>query len=96
MTPRKKPALDIDAIEVEATGQPFVFKFAGKQFIVPNVVDFRIAPKLRAGDWGGAVEMIVGPVQWQAIVDSGEVLSLERAMAIVNGFTAHVGASAGK
>lgn len=93
---RKKPAFDLDAIEVEATGEPFRFTLGGTEYTIPTLVDFRVTAFLSENDWANAIRVLVGPEQWQKILDGTEPLTLERCIAIIEQWTTHIGISAGK
>lgn len=94
--PEPREAFDADALEIEATGEPFVFTLGGKNYTMPAVMDFRVASYLRDGDFGGAVELLVGPDQWQAILKGAGVLTMERAIGIWTAYAAHLGTTPGK
>lgn len=96
MPARKKTPFDLDAIEVEAVGEPFRFTLGGTEYTVPIVVDFRVSAYLADNDWGNAIRVMVGPEQWSQINAGTEPLTLERSMAIVEQFTKHIGTTAGK
>lgn len=96
MTPEPKPIFDLDALEVEATNEPFVFTFGGKQYVVPAIIDLRITAALQRGDYASAVRALVGEDQWASIVASDAVLDTARADLLIRAFAEHCGTSPGK
>lgn len=96
MAPKPKPVFDLDALEVEASGEPFVFTFDGKQYIVPAILDLRVTDALSRGNYSAAVRCLVGEQQWASIVESDAVLDTARADLLIRAFGEHIGATRGK
>ena len=97
--------LDLTALEVEQNNTPFGFKWGDEEFTIDaGGLDLRVAGLLRRGDWGAAVEMLMGDEEWARLLDVKAVdadgkrlpFQLEHAIALVNGYSAHLGTTVGK
>lgn len=83
--------LDLDALVNEAKGVPFQFKFGGDVYDLGSHMDVRAATLMAKGEVDGAMRILMGDEQWQRMMDSPQLLTVEAFIAIFNGFAAHSG-----
>jgi hypothetical protein len=88
--------IDLDAIQNEADDKPFEFTFGGEQYELPPRMDMRVVAVLTKGQVGEALEMLLGPEQWQRMLHADAVLDERRLSALLAAYTEHTGMSVGE
>lgn len=95
---------DLGALELEQNLAPFDFVFdeAGDVFTIDaKGIDMRVSRALARGDFDGALALLLGAEEWERLLDlrasrGGGPFQLEHAIALVNGYAAHLGTTVGK
>lgn len=87
---------NLDAVEVEASGKPFVFTFGGEKYTIDAPPDVQGAAMLERGEVSAAMERLLGEEQWARIIASDEVLDGNRFAALFEAMGDHFGVDAGK
>lgn len=87
---------DLDALHVEATRKPFRFKFGGEQFEMPGIIDIRALALLDVGNLHGFLSTVLGPDQWERLINVKAVLGPEHFEDLLGRYMGHLGLDLGK
>ncbi len=87
---------DLDAVESEAVGEPFRFKFDGVEYLVTEPPDVQGATMLQQKDIGGAMSRLIGPKAWAKIMASDTRLDAARFHALFAAIGDHFGVDVGE
>lgn len=88
--------LDLDALEVEASGRPFQFKLGGEKFTLPpgSELDWRTGEALEDGRYGEALEMLLGEKQYATFTN--HALSAVKLSKLIEAYWKHIGIAPGE
>lgn len=84
---------DVDALMAERDDRPFRFRWAGETWQFPPRMDVRVVQAVDQGDVLGALEMLLGPEQWQQLVDVPEVLDAVTLKVVIDRYVEKQGLS---
>jgi hypothetical protein len=86
----------LDAVKREADTEPFEFEFDGDIYTMPPDFDARAAQAFADADFQGALEILLGPDQWDRLYRSPKLLSLQRINEMVGEWCDHIGVEVGE
>lgn len=86
---------DLDAVEHEATGEPFRFKFGGREFTLPPSMDVRAVAMLTAGRLDDCLRLLMGEAQYEALVEVDAVFDTGKLRALFDEYARHTGVTLG-
>lgn len=86
----------VDAVEREAQGDAWEFEFDGERYELPNDFDMRAAAMLTSGDLRGALELLLGPDQWDRLNASPKIFGLNALGQMLQAWCADIGVELGE
>lgn len=87
---------NLDAVATEAAGEPFQFTFGGNTYTLPVEPDLVTARLLQKGQVADALGRLLGPEQWDSLVESDEVFTLSHLEALFGAYGEHLGIDMGE
>lgn len=87
---------NLDAVQSDATGEPFPFTFGGEDYTLPATVDIIAAAALEGGKLYEGLHRLLGDEQWERLLASPSVLDTDRLKALMEAYAEHIGLSLGE
>lgn len=87
---------DLDAVEHEATGEPFEFRFGGEDYMLPPSVDMLAVAALQNRDLYGGLARLLGPEQLERMAASSATFDEPKLRALMDAYGKHLGISLGE
>lgn len=87
---------DLDALDREADGVAFVFRFDGEDYTLPPHLDIRAAAALEGGRLDDGLRILLGREQWQRLQDAEAVFDDRHLVNLLERYAGHIGVSLGE
>lgn len=87
---------DLDALDAEANGRLFEFRFGGELFTLPASPDMLAFAALAEGQLYSGLKLMLGDDQWQRMLAAKATFNAEKLAALMEQYLAHNGMSLGK
>lgn len=91
-----RPPYNLDAIIVEATGEPYRFEFGGDVYEIHGRPDLRVASAFEDRRLGEALRLLLGPDQWARLQASPAKFGPEHLGALLDDYGKFLGAAPGE
>lgn len=84
---------DLDALERDTNGEPFVFRFDSVEYTLPARPDVRFAAAMQEGRYGDALRKLLGREQWATLDASDAPFDDEMFKKVIEAYAEHCGIS---
>lgn len=87
---------DLDALEADEAGTPFIFRFGGEKYALPPRMDLRAVAALQGGRFDDALRLMLGPEQWEQMQSAAAVFDAYKLEKLFDAYGRHQGVSLGE